>query len=39
MVAERRSRIDSPDAILISHQHPDHLDSPSLRLLGTETSR
>jgi L-ascorbate metabolism protein UlaG (beta-lactamase superfamily) len=25
-----------PDAILISHQHPDHLDRPSLRMLGTD---
>jgi L-ascorbate metabolism protein UlaG (beta-lactamase superfamily) len=25
-----------PDAILISHQHPDHLDVPSLRQLGAE---
>ena len=26
-----------PDAILISHQHPDHLDPPSLRMLGSAT--
>ena len=25
-----------PDAILISHQHPDHLDVPSLQQLGPE---
>lgn len=25
-----------PDAILISHQHPDHLDPPSLRMLGAD---
>jgi L-ascorbate metabolism protein UlaG (beta-lactamase superfamily) len=27
-----------PDAVLLSHQHPDHLDPRSLRMLGTDVT-
>jgi L-ascorbate metabolism protein UlaG (beta-lactamase superfamily) len=29
--------IEPPDAVLLSHQHADHLDPPSLRALGSAT--
>lgn len=32
-----REGLESPDAVLISHVHRDHLDFPSLRHIGRET--
>jgi L-ascorbate metabolism protein UlaG (beta-lactamase superfamily) len=36
VVAEPEPIEPPPDAILISHQHGDHLDRPSLQMLGTD---
>lgn len=33
----RRETVSDLDAVLVSHAHDDHLDVPSLRLLGHET--
>lgn len=35
--AEAAPEIESPDAVLLSHQHADHLDLRSLRMLGPAT--
>lgn len=35
--AEAAPEIEPPDAVLLSHQHADHLDLPSLRSLGSAT--
>jgi L-ascorbate metabolism protein UlaG (beta-lactamase superfamily) len=35
--AEAPPEIEVPDAVLLSHQHADHLDLPSLRMLGNAT--